>query len=98
MRIDIMNVKIVKLISGEDLISELVESDDIIVKNPVVMIPVNKEQIAFQPWLPYAEDKEYLLKETQVVLIATPSETIRKEYERMFGSGIVTPAQNSIIM
>ena len=43
-----MNVKIVKLISGEDLITELLDSDDIIVKNPVVMIPVSKEQIAFQ--------------------------------------------------
>lgn len=92
-----MNVKIVKLISGEDLITELLDSDDIIVKNPVVMIPVSKEQIAFQPWLPYAEEKEYLLKEPQVVIIATPSETIKKEYERMYGSGIVTPTQNIIM-
>ena len=73
------------------------DSDDIIAKNPVVMIPVSKEQIAFQPWLPYAEEKEYLLKETQVVIIATPSETIKKEYERMYGSGIVTPTQNIIM-
>ena len=97
MRINIMNVKIVKLISGEDLIAELVDSDDIIVKNPVVMIPVNKDQIAFQPWIPYAEDKEYLLKETQVVIIATPSETIVNEYQKIYSS-IVTPKQSSIIM
>jgi len=92
-----MNVKIVKLISGEDLIAELADSDDIIVKNPVVMIPVNKDQIAFQPWIPYAEDKEYLLKETQVVIIATPSETIVNEYQKIYSS-IVTPKQSSIIM
>lgn len=97
MRINIMNVKIVKLISGEDLIAELADSDDIIVKNPVVMIPVNKDQIAFQPWIPYAEDKEYLLKETQVVIIATPSETIVNEYQKIYSS-IVTPKQSSIIM
>ena len=30
MRINIMNVKIVKLISGEDLIAELADSDDIL--------------------------------------------------------------------
>ena len=92
-----MNVKIVKLISGEDLIAELADSDDIIVKNPVVMIPVNKDQIAFQPWIPYAEDKEYLLKEPQVVIIATPSETIVNEYQKIYSS-IVTPKQSSIIM
>ena len=85
-----MNVKIVKMISGEELIGEYNETTNVI-KNPVVMIPVSKEQIAFQPWLPYAEDKEYKLKESQVSVVANPSSTIMNEYNRIFGSGIVVP-------
>jgi len=85
-----MNVKIVKMISGEELIGEW-DGETNVIKNPVVMIPVSKEQIAFQPWLPYAEDKEYILKEAQIHVVANPSSTIANEYNRMYGSGIVVP-------
>ena len=76
-----MNVKIVKMISGEELIGEFDELTNVIT-NPVVMIPVSKEKIAFQPWLPYSEDKEYTLKEEHIQLVATPSNTITNEYSR----------------
>ena len=85
-----MNVKIVRLSNGEELIGEFDEITHII-SSPVVMIPVNKEKIAFQPWLPYSEDKEYKIKEEQIQVIATPSKTIANEYSRAFGSGIVVP-------
>ena len=85
-----MNVKIVKFISGEELIGEWDEETNVI-KNPVVMIPVSKEQIAFQPWLPYAEDKDYKLKDSSINIVATPSATLLNEYNRVFGSGIVVP-------
>jgi hypothetical protein len=85
-----VSVKIVKLLSGEELIGEFDEGTYTI-KNPVVMIPVDNQKIAFSPWMPYSEDKEFLLKETQVSVIATPSKTIANEYNRAFGSGIVMP-------
>ena len=92
-----MNVKIVKMISGEELIGDYDEKKNII-KNPVVMIPVSKEQIAFQPWLPYAEDKEYALKEEQIHIVATPSAMITNEYNRIYGSGIVVPTDTGGII
>ena len=92
-----MNIKIVKLFNGDELIGEYDEKTNVI-KNPVIMIPVNKEQIAFQPWLPYAEDKEYQLKETMIIITATPSSTILNEYNRVFGSGIVVPSAKSNII
>ena len=92
-----MNIKIVKLFNGEELIGEYDEKTNVI-KNPVIMIPVNKEQIAFKPWLPYAEDKEYQLKETMIIITATPSSTILNEYNRVFGSGIVVPSAKSNII
>ena len=86
-----MIVKIVKLTSGEELFGDFDEQKSII-KNPVVMIPVSKEQIAFQPWLPYSEDKDYTLKSEHILIIATAAEAISKEYNRIYGSGIVIPS------
>lgn len=85
-----MNVKIVRMSNGEEIIGEF---DDVlnVIKNPVVMIPVNKEKIGLQPWLPYSEDTSYTLKEEQIQIIANPSKTIANEYSRAFGSGIVMP-------
>ena len=88
-----MNVKIVKMISGEEIIGEFDELTCIIT-NPVAMIPVSKEKIAFQPWLPYAEDTEYKLKHEQIHVVATPSSTIVSEYSRIYGSGIVMPGDD----
>lgn len=85
-----MNVKIVKMISGEELIGEYDEETTTII-NPVVMIPVSKEKIAFQPWVPYSEDKEFKLKESMILVVATPSKLITNEFNRVYGSGIVVP-------
>ena len=85
-----MNVKIVKLISGEELIGDYDEKINTI-SNPVVMIPVNNEKIAFSPWMPYSEDNSFNLKKEQIQIIATPSKVITNEYNKAFGSGIVIP-------
>ena len=87
-----MNVKIVKMISGEELIGEYDEETTTII-NPVVMIPVSKEKIAFQPWVPYSEDKEFKLKESMILVVATPSKLITNEFNRVYGSGIVVPTE-----
>jgi hypothetical protein len=80
----------VKLTSGEELFGEF-DPETSVIKNPVVMIPVSKEQIAFQPWLPYSEDKEFTLKESVINIVANPSTTIVNEYNRIYGSGLVMP-------
>ena len=85
-----MNVKIIKLISGEELIGEFDEKTNTIT-NPVVMIPVNDKSIGFGPWMPYSEDKSFILKEEQIQVIASPSKVISNEYSKAFGSGIVIP-------
>ena len=85
------------MVGGEELIGEF-DEDTNVITNPVVMIPVSKEQIAFQPWMPYSEDKEYKLKEVQIHVIANPSSVIVNEYSRMYGSGIVVPSDGGGII
>ena len=92
-----MIVKIVKLTSGEELFGEFDEETSVIT-NPVVMIPVSKEKIAFQPWLPYSEDKDYKLKPDHIQIVATAAKTISNEYSRIYGSGIVVPDDTGGLM
>ena len=52
-------VKIVRLTSGEELISKIEETDtSVILKKPAILIPTGKDQLAFGQWLPYADIKD----------------------------------------
>ena len=90
-----MNIKIVRLISGEELIGDWDEEKKIIT-NPVVMIPVAKDQLGFQPWIPYAEEEEVPLKEEHIVVVLTPDKKLQNEYNRVYGSGLIVPDENLI--
>ena len=90
-----MNVKIIRLVSTEELIGDWDEETKT-VTNPVVMIPVAKDQLGFQPWIPYAEEEEVPLKEEHIVVVLTPDKKLQNEYNRMYGSGLIVPDENII--
>ena len=91
-----MNVKIVRIISGEELIGDWNRETNTIT-DPVVMVPVAKDQLGFQPWIPYAEDKEITFKEQHIVVVLTPDTKLQNEYNRVYGSGLVMPEEETII-
>ena len=90
-----MNVKIIRLVSTEELIGDWNEETKT-VTNPVVMIPVAKDQLGFQPWIPYADEEEVPLKEEHIVVILTPDKKLQNEYSRVYGSGLIVPEENII--
>ena len=90
-----MNIKIVRIVSGEELIGEWNEKTNTIT-SPVVMVPVAKDQLGFQPWIPYAEDKEITFKEQHIVVVLTPDTKLQNEYSRVYGSGLIVPEENII--
>ena len=91
-----MNIKVVKLISGEELIGDW-NDDKYIITNPVVMVPVAKSQLGFSPWIPYVEEEEVPLKEQHIVTILTPDNKLQNEYNRIYGSGLIVPDAEKII-
>ena len=90
-----MNVKIIRLVSTEELIGDWNEETKT-VTNPVVMIPVAKDKLGFQPWIPYAEEEEVPLKEEHIVVVLTPDKKLQNEYNRVYGSGLIVPDENLI--
>ena len=90
-----MNIKVVRLVSGEELIGEWNEETKTIT-NPVIMIPVAKDQLGFQPWIPYSEEEAMTFKEQHIVVVVTPDTKLQNEYSRVYGSGLIVPEENII--
>ena len=60
------------------------------------MVPVAKDQLGFQPWIPYSEDEAMTFKEQHIVIVVTPDTKLQNEYNRVFGSGLLVPEENII--
>ena len=90
-----MNIKIIRLVSSEELIGDWNEETKTII-NPVVMVPIAKDQLGFQPWIPYSEEEEMTFKEQHIVVVLTPDNKLQNEYNRVFGSGLIVPEENII--
>ena len=63
-----MNVKLLRLKSGEDVIADvtLVDTEDTIkITNPAILMPMGQQQpggqmsMGFGPWAPFSEEKEF---------------------------------------
>ena len=90
-----MNIKVIRIVSGEELIGDWNRETNTIT-SPVVMVSLGKDQLGFQPWIPYAEDKEITFKEQHIVVVLTPDAKLQNEYNRVFGSGLLVPEENII--
>ena len=91
-----MNIKAVRLVSGEELIGDW-NDEKYIITNPVVMLPVGKDQLGFSPWVPYVDEKEIHLKEQHIITVLTPDKKLQNEYNRVYGSGLIVPPTDKII-
>ena len=91
-----MNIKVIRIVSGEELIGDWNEEKSTLT-NPVIMVPVAKDQLGFSPWIQYVEEEELLLKVQHIVTILTPDNKLQNEYNRIYGSGLIVPDADKII-
>ena len=94
-----MNVKLIRMSSGEDVVATIVnETDSVLeVENAIVAIPTGEGQIGFAPWSPLVSksDKTLPVNKKFVVYIAEVAEDIVNQYNQMF-SKIVTPTSKVV--
>ena len=95
-----MNVKLIRMWSGEDVVADLIEEkeDSIVLCNPIVAVPAGNGQMGFAPWSPLLKGKDTELEVSgkYVVYINDPQDQIVDEYKNMF-SVIQTPAKKLIM-
>ena len=102
----VANIKIIKLITGEELLAEVTISSpiptSITMKNPVrIVVMPNKldpktPNVGFAPWAEFSEDKTFELDKAHILAIINPIKEFVNQYNTMFG-GLVVPSSNLII-
>jgi len=95
-----MNVKLIRMWSGEDVIADQVGdlTDTIVIRNPIVAVPTGNGQMGFAPWSPLLKDRNVDLEISKkyVVYISETQEQIVEQYEQMF-SLIKSPSKKLIV-
>ena len=96
-----INVKLLRIVTGEEVIAEFVSESDttITVKNGLVDLPTQRG-VGFAPWATVIDDNkpEITLSHNHVVYIAEVSSDVRKKYNELFGSKLVTPDEKKLIL
>ena len=96
-----MNVKLIRMWSGEDVIADLIkETDDfIIIQNPIFAVPQGDGQVGFAPWSPLLKARETQLEivKTYIVYISETQDEVVDQYNQMFAP-IATPPRKKLIL
>ena len=98
------NVKLLKMISGEELLGEITEEgqNSITIKNAVrvVVVPTKTDPrtptVGFAPWAEWSEEKEFTIHKAHVIVMMKPVQEFINQYNSMFG-GIVAPSSKLIL-
>ena len=92
-----MNLKLLRLRSGEDVICEVTKesAEYIFIKNPAMLMPMQGQgqhmQMGMAPWMPFSEAKDFEVPRDWVLITTEPAQEIVNNYNQVFGSGIVVP-------
>ena len=98
-----MNVKIFKIINGDDILSQFEEKDDnILLTNPVKLMPMPTQAggmgFGMLPWCMYSDVKEFEIKASHVIVATDAPKDFYNKYNEEYGPGIVTPHDSGIII
>ena len=95
-----MNVKLIRIVTGEEIVAEVVsETDDTItVKNGLVVLPTG-QSIGFAPWATVIskEEPEITMDLKHVIYVAEVQDSVSQKYKEMFGN-IITPQEKKLIL
>ena len=99
-----LNVKLIRLLNGEELMAEVVNSNDskVTIKDAIRVVvmpqkdPKAPPSIGFAPWLEFSEDKQIELDKSHVLFVVTPIKEFINQYNSLFG-GIVTATTKLIL-
>ena len=98
-----MNIKYLKLVTGEELVTEWIEdkhdSVEVKLKNPLGILMSQTEKgfnIQLVPYGSMAENEEIMVNYKNIVFHAEPETKLRNQYESITGQ-VITPPTPQIV-
>ena len=91
-------IKILRLISGEEVVATVKETDGgYNISDPALIVPTEKG-IGLMDMMPYSAmgESETFIKESVIVFVTEPIEGLLKKYQSLY-SKIITPDSSLII-
>lgn len=88
------DIKIVRLITGEDILCNYSKSDadGVVLKDPAVLVSAGQGKLGLIPWLPYAETEDGVaVEERHIVFVVQPHKELENQYTSAI-TGIVVPS------
>ena len=98
------NLRILKLSTGEEIVGDIVEenADKYRMENPCVlaigMNQAGKAALQMQPLLIFSEQKVVEFNPNHVIYNVSVAQEIKNKYNEIYGSGIVLPKKQGIII
>jgi len=103
------DIKLLRLTTGEDIVAEVTNqeyADNVKtvtrIKKPFVLIPMaqnpgasQESKLYFSPFIPFAENEEFNIKEENIITVNEPKTDIRDNYLNYVGA--IVPVENKII-
>jgi hypothetical protein len=95
------NVKLFRIITGEEVIADLLSEDEstVTVQNGLVVLP-SGQSVGFAPWATVIDkdQPEITVNKNHIVYIAEVDEGVTKKYNEIYGSKLVTPDKKKLIL
>lgn len=97
-----MNVKLLRIVTGEEVLAELISEDEntVTIQNGLVVLP-SANGVGFAPWATViSKDKrEITLSREHLVYVVECDEDVQKKYESIFGgTNLITPDKKKLIL
>ena len=96
-----MDVKLIRLITGEEIVAEVLDWRDgiLTVKNGLVVIP-QQQQVGFAPWATVIDkdNPEITLGKQHVIYMVDVDASVKKKYNELFGSKLITPDEKKLVL
>ena len=97
-----IQVKLFRIATGEEVVAELISEDDnfVTVKNGLVVLPSPDGRVGFAPWASVVDRSipELIIARNHIVYIAEVDPSIKKKYNEVYGSKLVTPEEKKLIL
>jgi len=86
-------VKIIRLISGEEIISNLKQTKTALtLKDPCVLVPTQEGKLMFVRWIPYGQVKDGIeINERNVVFVVDPAKELEEHYKNVILNNLFVP-------
>jgi hypothetical protein len=94
-----MEIKIVKLVSGDEIISEIdsISSTGVVLKNPHQVTMVRPGQFGLLHYPLTSDGKELTIHQDFIMFTCEPGDEFINQYKSIIGVGIVVPPKDIIL-